>query len=98
MFLLHPQFSPSAPILPDSPGFRKHPTLADKIHCVVYVIDACKASLLSQKIVDKFAEIRKKTNRLGRHTYHVLPQVPLTSVAMMFNFCLVYKCLSIAAF
>lgn len=65
------QFSPSAPILPDSPGFRKHPTLADKIHCVVYVIDACKVSLLSQKMVDKFAVIRKKTNRLG------LPQIVL---------------------
>ncbi|XP_075873909.1 interferon-induced protein 44-like [Nelusetta ayraudi] len=65
------QFNPSAPILSDSPGFRKHATLADKIHCVVYVIDACKVSLLSQKMVDKFAVIRKKTNRLG------LPQILL---------------------
>lgn len=59
------QFNPLAPIRPDSPGFRKDATLADKIHCVVYVIDACKASLLSQKMVDKFAAIRKKTNLLG---------------------------------
>ncbi|XP_041810553.1 interferon-induced protein 44-like isoform X2 [Chelmon rostratus] len=65
------QFSPSAPLQADAPGYRKNVTLNDVIHCVVYVVDTCKASLLSQKMLDKFTAIRKKTNQLG------LPQILL---------------------
>ncbi|XP_037551046.1 interferon-induced protein 44-like [Nematolebias whitei] len=59
------QFSTSSPILEDAPGYRKHVTLNDKIHCVAYVVDTCKVSLLSPKMLDKFAAIRKKANQLG---------------------------------
>ena len=59
------QFSPSSPLMEDSPGFKKQATLNDMIHCVVYVVDACKVSVLSQKMLDKFATIRKRTNQLG---------------------------------
>ncbi|XP_039641301.1 interferon-induced protein 44-like [Perca fluviatilis] len=65
------QFSPSTPLQVDAPGFRKQATLNDSIHCVVYVIDTCKVSLLTQKMLDKFAGIRKKTNQLG------IPQILL---------------------
>ncbi|XP_036927981.1 interferon-induced protein 44-like [Acanthopagrus latus] len=65
------QFSPSAPILADSPGYRQKVTLNDKIHCVVYVVDASQVSILTQKMIDKFTAIRKKTNQLG------LPQILL---------------------
>lgn len=40
-------------------------TLNDMISCVVYVVDTCKVSLLTQNMLDKFAVIRKKTNLLG---------------------------------
>ncbi|XP_056092362.1 interferon-induced protein 44-like [Rhinichthys klamathensis goyatoka] len=59
------QFNPSMPIQPDSPHFHKSPGLKDKIHCVVYVIDASKVKLLSDKMNDKFAVFRRKTNQLG---------------------------------
>ncbi len=59
------QFSPSTPLAADAPGYKQKVTLNDKIHCVVYVIDTCKVSLLTQKMLDKFAAIRKKTNQLG---------------------------------
>lgn len=59
------QFNPAMPIQPDSPYFVKSPGLKDKIHCVVYVIDACKVNLLSDKIIEKFAVFRRKTNQLG---------------------------------
>lgn len=59
------QFSPSAPVLESAPGYRKHATLNDRIHCVVYVMDTCKVSLLTQKMLDKFAAIRKRTVQLG---------------------------------
>ncbi|KAM9341769.1 interferon-induced protein 44-like [Symphorus nematophorus] len=65
------QFSPSNPLGEDSPGYRKQVTLNDMIHCVVYLVDTCKVSVLSQKTLDKFAAIRKKTNQLG------LPQILL---------------------
>lgn len=65
------QFSPSAPLHSDAPGFKKLPTLKDMIHCVVYVIDTCKVSLLPQKMLEKLAAIRKKTNQLG------IPQILL---------------------
>ncbi|KAM9356328.1 interferon-induced protein 44-like isoform 2-T2 [Pholidichthys leucotaenia] len=59
------QFSISGPLSEDAPGFKKHVTLKDKMHCVVYVVDTCKVSLLSPKMLDKFAVIRKKTNQMG---------------------------------
>lgn len=67
MFIV-PQFSTAGPLPPDAPGYKKHVTLNDKIHCVVYVVDTCKVSLLSQKMLDKFAAIRKKSNQLGQQT------------------------------
>lgn len=59
------QFSTSSPILEDAPGYKKQVTLNDKIHCMAYVVDTCKVSLLSPKMLDKFAAIRKKANQLG---------------------------------
>uniref|UniRef100_A0A8C3A4V4 Interferon induced protein 44c2 n=1 Tax=Cyclopterus lumpus TaxID=8103 RepID=A0A8C3A4V4_CYCLU len=63
--------NPLTPIQGETPGFKKQATLNDVIHCVVYVVDTCKVSLLSQKMLDKFASIRKKTNHLG------IPQILL---------------------
>ncbi|XP_042357045.1 interferon-induced protein 44-like [Plectropomus leopardus] len=65
------QLIPSSPLQEDNPNFRKEATLNDVIHCVVYVVDTCKVSLLTQKMLDKFAVIRKKTNQLG------IPQILL---------------------
>ncbi|XP_070698235.1 interferon-induced protein 44-like [Pempheris klunzingeri] len=65
------QFSPSTPLLADAPGYKQRVTLKDMIHCVVYVIDTCKVSLLTQKMLDKLSAIRKKTNQLG------IPQILL---------------------
>uniref|UniRef100_A0A3Q3JCL5 TLDc domain-containing protein n=1 Tax=Monopterus albus TaxID=43700 RepID=A0A3Q3JCL5_MONAL len=65
------QFNPSAPLLENAPGYKKNVTLNDMIHCVVYVVDTSKVSLLTQKMLDKFAAIRKKINQLG------IPQILL---------------------
>lgn len=63
--LFIPQFSPSMPLMENAPGFKKHTTLKDMIHCVVYVVDTNKVSLLTEKMLDKFTTIRKKINQLG---------------------------------
>ncbi|XP_070776063.1 interferon induced protein 44c2 [Enoplosus armatus] len=65
------QFNPSNPLVVDAPGYKMQVTLNDVIHCVVYVVDTCKASLLSQKMLDKFSAIRKRANQLG------IPQILL---------------------
>uniref|UniRef100_A0A4W5KQY5 TLDc domain-containing protein n=1 Tax=Hucho hucho TaxID=62062 RepID=A0A4W5KQY5_9TELE len=49
----------------DGVGYCKWPGLKDTIHCVVYVLDACKVTLVSAKMVDKLAAIRKGINKLG---------------------------------
>ncbi|KAK7904027.1 hypothetical protein WMY93_016634 [Mugilogobius chulae] len=61
----HHLFSPSAPLQEGAPGYRKDATLKDKIHCVVYVVDASRVSLMSQKILDKLRTIRRKVNHMG---------------------------------
>ncbi|KAM3870957.1 interferon-induced protein 44-like [Diretmus argenteus] len=59
------QFNPSVPLHADAPGYKKQVTLRDMIHCVVYVVDTCKVSVLSDKMLEKLAAIRKRTNQLG---------------------------------
>ncbi|XP_072314220.1 interferon-induced protein 44-like [Eucyclogobius newberryi] len=59
------QFSQSASLQEGTPGYRKHVTLKDKIHCVVYVLDAGRVSLMGQKMLDKLRTIRKKANHMG---------------------------------
>ncbi|XP_064880674.1 interferon-induced protein 44-like isoform X3 [Oncorhynchus nerka] len=59
------QFNPSMSVQTDGVGVCKSPSLKDTIHCVVYVLDACKVALLSAKMVDKLAAIRKGINKLA---------------------------------
>ncbi|XP_047671497.1 interferon induced protein 44c2 isoform X2 [Tachysurus fulvidraco] len=59
------QFNPSVPLQPDSPYFCKTPTIKEQIHTVVYVMDACKVTLLSEKMIDKLAAFRRKANHMG---------------------------------
>ncbi|XP_066536573.1 interferon induced protein 44c2 [Hoplias malabaricus] len=59
------QFNPSMPLQPESPFFCKDPTLKDKVHTVVFVIDCCKVRLLSNKFIEKLAAFRRKANQQG---------------------------------
>uniref|UniRef100_A0AAV2JJ02 G domain-containing protein n=1 Tax=Knipowitschia caucasica TaxID=637954 RepID=A0AAV2JJ02_KNICA len=65
------QFSQSSSLQEGTPGYKKHVSLKDKIHCVVYVVDANRVSLMGQKLLNKFCTIRKKANQMG------VPQVLL---------------------
>uniref|UniRef100_A0A3P9HN24 G domain-containing protein n=1 Tax=Oryzias latipes TaxID=8090 RepID=A0A3P9HN24_ORYLA len=51
------QFNSSVPLQSEAQGFRKNPELKDKIHCVAYVIDASKISIMSQNMEDKLKAI-----------------------------------------
>uniref|UniRef100_A0A8C7WVV6 G domain-containing protein n=1 Tax=Oryzias sinensis TaxID=183150 RepID=A0A8C7WVV6_9TELE len=59
------QFNSSVPLQSEAQGFRKNPELKDKIHCVAYVIDASKISIMSQNMEDKLKDIRKTVNSSG---------------------------------
>ncbi|XP_073718339.1 interferon-induced protein 44-like [Misgurnus anguillicaudatus] len=59
------QFNPMAPFEPDEQKSSKPASLEQKIHCVVFVIDATKISLMSSKLEEKLAAIRKKVISLG---------------------------------
>ncbi|XP_074524451.1 interferon-induced protein 44-like isoform X4 [Halichoeres trimaculatus] len=59
------QFNPSAPFNLEAYGYQESPGLGDKIHCVVYVIDACKVSIMPSKLEEKLDAIRKKVNLIG---------------------------------
>lgn len=59
------QFNTMVPLQSDNSAFRKSPKLKDRIHCVVYVMDACKVKLLSPKMLEKLSVVRKKVNQIG---------------------------------
>ncbi|XP_042604852.1 interferon-induced protein 44-like [Cyprinus carpio] len=59
------KFNPMAPFQPDKQKSSRPASLQEKIHCVVYVIDATKISLMSDKLQEKLASIRRKVNSLG---------------------------------
>ncbi|XP_030582442.1 interferon-induced protein 44-like [Archocentrus centrarchus] len=59
------QFNPSAPLYPEAHGYHRSPGLKDKIHCVAYVIDACKISIMPKGLEEKLDSIRRKVNLMG---------------------------------
>ncbi|KAM9358389.1 interferon-induced protein 44-like [Symphorus nematophorus] len=65
------QFNPSVPLHSEAQGYRKSPDLKDKIHCVAYVVDACKISIMPTKLEEKLEAIRRKVNLMG------IPQLAL---------------------
>ncbi|XP_026200961.1 interferon-induced protein 44-like [Anabas testudineus] len=67
------QFNPSAPINDDAPSYRITTELKDKIHCVTYVLDACKISIMPKKLQEKLDAIRRKVNTM------MIPQLVLVT-------------------
>ncbi|XP_053490992.1 interferon-induced protein 44-like [Ictalurus furcatus] len=65
------KFNPASPFQPDERSDFKPVTLQDKIHCVAYVLDTGKVSLLSSKVEEKLTAIRQRVNSLG------IPQIVL---------------------
>ncbi|XP_047442387.1 interferon-induced protein 44-like isoform X1 [Mugil cephalus] len=59
------QFNPSAAVHSEAYGYIKSPELKDKIHCVAYVLDSCKVSIMPEKLEEKLNAIRRKINSMG---------------------------------
>uniref|UniRef100_V9KSK7 Interferon-induced protein 44-like protein n=2 Tax=Callorhinchus milii TaxID=7868 RepID=V9KSK7_CALMI len=65
------QFNSSSPIVPETAGYINSPTVSEKIHCVVLVIDSSKVANLSIKVEERIRGIQSEFNNLG------IPQVVL---------------------
>uniref|UniRef100_A0A8C2IQN1 Interferon-induced protein 44-like n=1 Tax=Cyprinus carpio TaxID=7962 RepID=A0A8C2IQN1_CYPCA len=59
------KFNPTSTFQPEEQKASRPAFLKEKIHCVVYVIDATKISLMSDKLQEKLTTIRRKVNSLG---------------------------------
>ncbi|XP_039590720.1 interferon-induced protein 44-like isoform X2 [Polypterus senegalus] len=59
------EFNPKAPITSYDKRYRKYPSLADKVHCVVFVVEADKISFVDQNLLKKFKTIKSEVNRMG---------------------------------
>ncbi|XP_051767203.1 interferon-induced protein 44-like isoform X2 [Ctenopharyngodon idella] len=69
------KFNPMTPFQPDEQKTSRPASLQEKIHCVVYVIDATKISLMSDKLEEKLAAIRRKVNSLVTHFQVLMAKV-----------------------
>lgn len=58
------QFNPAAPMSPEASDC-KSPELKDKIHCVVYVIDASTIAIMPTSFEEKLNVIHRKVNLIG---------------------------------
>ncbi|WAR13806.1 IF44L-like protein, partial [Mya arenaria] len=61
----HYEFNPATPITPESPGFIQKPGLADKVHCVLFVLEANTVHDLPTKLVEKMNSFQKLMNQKG---------------------------------
>ncbi|CAG2250104.1 unnamed protein product [Mytilus edulis] len=59
------QFNPSAPVTPDITGFVAKPQFADKIHCVVFVIDGSTVDVMPEKVIEKMKGFQIHMNQRG---------------------------------
>ncbi|XP_056303330.1 interferon-induced protein 44-like isoform X2 [Danio aesculapii] len=63
------KFNPITPFQPDEQKSSRPASLQEKIHCVVYMIDATKISLMSEKLEEKLTSVRSLINS------HAIPQM-----------------------
>uniref|UniRef100_A0A8C4T285 G domain-containing protein n=1 Tax=Erpetoichthys calabaricus TaxID=27687 RepID=A0A8C4T285_ERPCA len=81
------EFNPKAPITEYDVRYRHEPSLGDKVHCVVFVIDADKMSLINNILQQKFQRIRSdpyfftKGDSLGQ-----ILGVPVSAISLVKNY------------
>ncbi|XP_063065178.1 interferon-induced protein 44-like [Engraulis encrasicolus] len=61
------KFSAFSPVGSDTAGYVKEPSLADRVHCVVYVVNASEMSTYSKTMTSTLQQLRKHVSALGVH-------------------------------
>ncbi|XP_007236601.2 interferon-induced protein 44 [Astyanax mexicanus] len=71
------QFSPEQPVKSETPGYVKKPSLKDKVHCVVFVVDASKISTYTKGLSTTFQKLREHISNLGVHQVALLTHIDM---------------------
>ncbi|XP_063351719.1 interferon-induced protein 44-like isoform X2 [Pelmatolapia mariae] len=70
------KFSPDQPVsASETVGYVKRPSLKDKVHCVVFVVDASKITTYPKGLSTTFKQLRKHISDLGVHQVALLTHV-----------------------
>ncbi|XP_043087853.1 interferon-induced protein 44 [Puntigrus tetrazona] len=69
------QFSPEQSIGAETVGFVRKPSINDKVHCVVFVIDGSKVSSYAKSFGATFQQLREHISNLGVHQVALLTHV-----------------------
>ncbi|CAJ1060898.1 interferon-induced protein 44-like isoform X3 [Xyrichtys novacula] len=69
------KFSPDQPVRSETAGYVKKPSLKDKIHCVVFVVDAVKIQSYPKGLSTTFQQLREHISDLGVHQVALLTHV-----------------------
>ncbi|XP_056112491.1 interferon-induced protein 44-like isoform X8 [Rhinichthys klamathensis goyatoka] len=59
------KFNPKSPFQPDEQKASRPASLQEKIHCVVYVIDGTKISIMSDQLEEKLSSVRSLLNSVA---------------------------------
>ncbi|XP_076131603.1 interferon-induced protein 44-like [Alosa pseudoharengus] len=68
-------FSACYPVVSDTPGYVKEPSLAEKVHCVVFVVSGLEISSYSDTMKSTFHQLRELISALGVHQVALLTHV-----------------------
>ncbi|XP_072558773.1 interferon-induced protein 44-like isoform X2 [Paramormyrops kingsleyae] len=79
------KFQSKAPLQPNSPGYRVDPALQDKIHCVLFVLDACRLHSYSKELKDTLKKLHWESSDLGIPQLVLLTHVELAGPSDMHN-------------
>ncbi|KAG7275258.1 hypothetical protein CRUP_034985 [Coryphaenoides rupestris] len=69
------KFSISQPLHPDCPGYRKDPGLQDRVHCVVFVLEASQLASYGRGLRGTFQHLREHISDLGIHQVGLLTHI-----------------------
>jgi len=59
------EFDDDEPLSPETEGWIQSPTLADKIHCVVFVVDGSTIDVMSEKVLARINRLQEIMNEKG---------------------------------
>ncbi|XP_041646585.1 interferon-induced protein 44-like isoform X1 [Cheilinus undulatus] len=69
------KFSPDQPVRSETVGYVKKPSFKEKIHCVVFVVDACQVLTYPKSLITTFQLLREHISDLGVHQVALLTHV-----------------------
>eukprot|EP00066_Takifugu_rubripes_P008301 XP_003974397.1 PREDICTED: interferon-induced protein 44-like [Takifugu rubripes] len=85
------KFRPTSPMTPETAKYVAAPTLNEKIHCVVYVMDASTVSDMSAALKKKLREIRQRVTSLKIPQLVLMTKVDEADPSVIKNIRKVYK-------